>query len=544
MKRIGYKELAMKFVLAVAVCVSFVLLSVGTVALLPGTAWADLHGADGLLRITSTKVVGEGNWSAGLYGQYYSRLLPNIESVKEHFVAGDLSGRYGLTKNLELFAVLPGRGSLWEYKQLSNREERTQDHGGLGDFKLGLKMRLPLESDMYSVAFMAEGSFPMGDGAVHQVPGEMYPRRLYSSQNTNLTARLCAALDFSEVRSLSSLRVVANLGYWLSREEGTVRFPSYFIIVPGVLEDKDVVSLGFALEFPSPELTLFTEFYTEQFLGGSDVAKAQECPMILSPGAKMKLPLGVIATAAFDIRLSADDASTVYNPEIAMPNWQFTLGFDFFPALYREDMDEDGITDAADFCPTAMEDFDGFEDEDGCPDPDNDRDGIADVVDECPDEPESLNGYMDEDGCPEPDSDADGIVDALDNCPLEAEDVDRFQDEDGCPDKDNDEDGIPDARDECPDRPETLNGYMDDDGCPDEGTAEPGLETDNDGDGIPDSKDRCPTLAEDIDGFQDEDGCPDIDNDLDGVIDAEDRCPNDPEDFDGFADEDGCPDRS
>jgi hypothetical protein len=36
------------------------------------------------------------------------------------------------------------------------------------------------------------------------------------------------------------------------------------------------------------------------------------------------------------------------------------------------------------------EDFDGFEDENGCPDPDNDRDGILDVNDDCPLEPRGL----------------------------------------------------------------------------------------------------------------------------------------------------------
>ncbi|UCF77910.1 MAG: thrombospondin type 3 repeat-containing protein [Candidatus Eiseniibacteriota bacterium] len=531
----------MKSVRAIIVGVLFLLLHAGAFPFYSDTATGDLYGADGLVRVTSTKVVGERNWSAGLYGHYYGRMLPNIESVKEHFVAGNLGGRYGLTKSVEILAVLPGKGSLWDYKQLAYREERTQDHGGLSDFRLGMKMRLPLASEMFSVALMAEGAFPMGSGAVHQVPGEQYDRRLYSSAKTNLTARLCAAADFSEVPSLSSLRVMANVGYWLSREEGTVRFPSYYIPVSGTLENKDVVSVGFALEFPSPDVTLFTEFYTEQFVSGSSVATAQECPLLLTPGAKVKLPLGLIATAAFGIRLSVDDPDTEYNPEDAMPNWEFTLGFDFFPALYRQDMDQDGILDAGDFCPTEKEDFDGFEDEDGCPDPDNDRDGIPDVMDECPDVPESFDGYMDDDGCPELDTDGDGVGDSLDNCPLEAEDRDGFQDEDGCPDPDNDGDGILDVQDQCPNQPETFNGYMDEDGCPDEGVAP---ETDNDRDGIPDSRDKCPTLAEDIDGFQDEDGCPDIDNDLDGIIDAEDRCPNDPEDFDGFADEDGCPDRS
>ncbi len=35
------------------------------------------------------------------------------------------------------------------------------------------------------------------------------------------------------------------------------------------------------------------------------------------------------------------------------------------------------------------------------PDPDNDKDGILDVKDKCPNEPETFNGFQDEDGCPD-----------------------------------------------------------------------------------------------------------------------------------------------
>lgn len=65
------------------------------------------------------------------------------------------------------------------------------------------------------------------------------------------------------------------------------------------------------------------------------------------------------------------------------------------------DRDGDGITDDVDKCPDRPEDKDGFEDEDGCPDPDNDKDGIADAADACPNEPETVNGNKDEDGCPD-----------------------------------------------------------------------------------------------------------------------------------------------
>ena len=65
------------------------------------------------------------------------------------------------------------------------------------------------------------------------------------------------------------------------------------------------------------------------------------------------------------------------------------------------DPDKDGIVGAADKCPNDPEDKDGFQDDDGCPDPDNDGDGIADAQDKCPNEPETRNGVNDEDGCPD-----------------------------------------------------------------------------------------------------------------------------------------------
>ncbi len=133
-----------------------------------------------------------------------------------------------------------------------------------------------------------------------------------------------------------------------------------------------------------------------------------------------------------------------------------------------KDSDHDGIIDRLDKAPNEPEDFDGFQDEDGVPDPDNDNDGIPDVKDKCPNEPEDIDGFMDTDGCPDPDNDHDGILDKDDKCPNQPEDFDGFQDADGCPDPDNDGDGIPDTKDLCPNKAETVNGYQDEDGCPDE----------------------------------------------------------------------------
>lgn len=104
---------------------------------------------------------------------------------------------------------------------------------------------------------------------------------------------------------------------------------------------------------------------------------------------------------------------------------------------------------------------------------DRDGDGIPDDQDACPDQPEDYDSYQDFDGCPDLDNDGDGIPDVVDQCPDQPEDMDGYQDQDGCPDPDNDGDGIPDVRDKCPDQPETVNGFEDSDGCPDEAAAIP-----------------------------------------------------------------------
>ncbi len=86
----------------------------------------------------------------------------------------------------------------------------------------------------------------------------------------------------------------------------------------------------------------------------------------------------------------------------------FTDGLDFVPArgpvfisLHPLDMDYDGLADIHDQCPYMAEDFDGFRDEDGCPEHDVDGDGFADAADDCPTEPETENGVNDYDGCPD-----------------------------------------------------------------------------------------------------------------------------------------------
>lgn len=145
---------------------------------------------------------------------------------------------------------------------------------------------------------------------------------------------------------------------------------------------------------------------------------------------------------------------------------ELRLGLAYLIKINR-DRDQDGIDDKFDLDPLHPEDVDGFQDNDGAPDPDNDNDGIPDTRDKSPNEPEDHDGFQDSDGIPDLDNDGDKILDKVDKCPNEAEDFDGFEDFDGCPEFDNDKDGIADSLDQCPNWPEDFNNYQDEDGCPD-----------------------------------------------------------------------------
>jgi len=85
---------------------------------------------------------------------------------------------------------------------------------------------------------------------------------------------------------------------------------------------------------------------------------------------------------------------------LGQPKFRAIVGVAWSPQT--DDLDGDGIPDSRDLCPRLPEDFDGFEDEDGCMDPDNDNDFVPDVDDKCPNE-EAIEGRdADEDGCTDP----------------------------------------------------------------------------------------------------------------------------------------------
>lgn len=179
------------------------------------------------------------------------------------------------------------------------------------------------------------------------------------------------------------------------------------------------------------------------------------------------------------------------------------------------DMDNDGVLDGVDNCPTIANtdqidsDADGMGD--AC-DTDDDNDGDLDGADNCPVVANADQLDTDGDGignaC-DGDDDGDGDLDGADNCPLvpNADQLDTDGDGQGnaC-DSDDDNDGVPDTTDNCPLIRNLDQLDTDGDGMGDS------CDSDDDGDGVPDATDNCPLVP----------NADQLDTDGDGVGDA---CP-------------------
>jgi outer membrane protein OmpA-like peptidoglycan-associated protein len=439
----------------------------------------------GFFAVNGTDTLGAGNISFGLvtdYGRNLMRLKKGYgaDALVSHSFQGTFSFNVGLTQRLVLGLHLPvdliGGEGVEQVGVAGNAyDSQRLDSQKFGFAALHLKLNLLRPNQAVGLALLVQGGYPLGD-----------PRNLGADPKPWYWPQLAIEKHFGK----RAVRLGANVGYRGSDPGGVTRFDQ---LRGGRFESsKALATAGAAVAVRAlDKLEFIGETYLARQLDGKSAA-----PVALS----QEVVGGFKIFVEKNSYLMLGGGVRIGDGYMAADQRGF-IGFLFEPSI--TDRDGDGILDEDDQCPDQPEDKDGFEDSDGCPDPDNDKDGIPDVNDECPNEPEIKNGYKDEDGCPDVDDrdrDKDGIPDSRDKCPNEPEDFDNFEDEDGCPDPDNDKDGILDINDNCPNDPEDFDKFQDEDGCPD---------PDNDGDGIPDARDKCPNEAETFNEFQDEDGCPD-----------------------------------
>jgi len=450
----------------------------------------------GHITVNGTDIIGHNDYSFGLildagigllpfYGFEEDTATSGAEASRERrlldtMISGTFMLNWGIKNVVVVGAQLPVRltrgaaihGLLNDGSSFYNPPtSRGASEEGIGDIQLHAKVRLlRVERNPIGLAAIVRLGIPTGDSKQFtgepgwslwpSLVGEIRPHRKLrfsleagyraifgEGSEVNIAARTCPGTSALMGTICQSPGGTAT-GAQIAEEGKHVRYG-------------DLLTFGLGM---SARVARHLDFIVEGY--GSQVVKHFQ-----PEGLSVEGLVGLKAFVHENSYLIIGGGAGVPRHGIQNADYRVTLGFVFEPSI--GDADGDGIKDDQDQCPNDPEDFDGFEDDDGCPDPDNDRDGILDVDDECPNIPEDFDGFEDEDGCPEAnagDRDGDGIPDEHDDCPDDPEDFDGFEDEDGCPDPDNDQDGIPDVDDQCPDDPEVYNGYMDEDGCPDEGS--------------------------------------------------------------------------
>jgi outer membrane protein OmpA-like peptidoglycan-associated protein len=451
----------------------------------------------GYLTINASQPLGHGELSFGLgalswgHGMLTFKNGDNFYQVDD-VVTATLGAALGLRfgrLELELGASLPltilsgdrGPDSLGEPENPNDDQYYKLDGQGLGNIGVHLKTRLlrTVRPPHTGVALIASVFLPTANPADRFLGDEKIVPQLIGVIDQELVGgRLRFAVNGGiRIRQQTSFTDMGYMGAPATNETVTATAEA-------------PLGLGVAWGIAPGRFDVVGEVFGAVPLGDSD----NYLPLEALAGVKLYL-----ARNSF---LSLGAGRGLVPSKGTNPDARAFIGIVFEPNV--GDRDGDGIKDNLDQCVNDPEDRDSFEDEDGCPDPDNDKDKVLDEDDRCRNIPEDYDGFQDDDGCPEGnanDRDSDGILDHLDKCPDDAEDFDGFEDDDGCPEGDNDRDGIIDA------------------------------------------DDLCPLVPEDKDAFEDEDGCPDGDNDKDRIADKDDRCPNEPETYNNVDDRDGCPDK-
>ncbi len=366
-------------------------------------------------------------------------------SLIEHQLVGNLALSLGLFERLVIFA---GLGVDLVQSGTTQFGLPGGDGAGLGDVMVGARGRLFGEPDeVVALALQLRVALPT---ALAANGGQRYTGEASAMFWPELLA---------ELRPISMLRITANLGARL-RTSAPVRLGSLDV------DHELTFGLGLTLDAIEDVLAVYLEGYGSSAFDNFGNARARETtPFEALLGARGQATTGLWLGAAVGTGISRGYGSPDFRALV-------TIGYDGGPIRQPpppppppepSDRDHDGLVDESDSCPDEPEDFDSFQDEDGCPDPDNDGDGVLDPADACVMVAEDPDGFEDTDGCPDADNDHDGILDAApDQCLNDPEDLDHWHDEDGCPEPDNDVDTILDPDDQCPNEPGTAA----EGGCP------------------------------------------------------------------------------
>jgi uncharacterized protein (TIGR03382 family) len=323
-------------------------------------------------------------------------------SLVDDRVGGDLVGAYAITGWLQLGADLPLVISQDTDQPMQLATVGPIDRFAIGDLRLSPKLEL-LRASRHGIGLAVMPSMSLPTATSVDYVGER---------------GVAFAVEVDVSRQVGAVRVAGNVGVRL-RER--VELADLAVSNEAFLRAAVGYRFDAARRGPPLELGLSTSLATATT--GVFEHRNQDHWEVLA-GAQYDVRANLLAFAGAGIGLAQG---------FGTPDWRLVIGTRFHverapsavaraavvPVVTRSgarDHDADGMPDGDDACAAEPEDVDGFEDGDGCPDPDNDRDGVADVDDQCP----MQSGVVSARGCVEPDRDGDTVVDRKDNCPDEA----------------------------------------------------------------------------------------------------------------------------
>jgi outer membrane protein OmpA-like peptidoglycan-associated protein len=358
-----------------------------TGALVTGALASNLNtgGLSGVNNTYSAYSIGQGSYEFGLSikGEYGDRALhevtgPRSKTIHDVMLYGqDLFLAIGVTNWMDLAVDIP-----FYQDQIEGFGDKAV---GLGDLATSLKVMHPgMKSDaLIRLAYIMRASFPTGDpdrGYYARDPqyshvSEINTQGAFTSRGYSLNPVLAWTFDLTRIKNPAPWLVHVNFGMdALFYRSGGNNIP----------DENSAMVGGLAVEWLArPDWSLFLDFY-----GKSRIVNITSGPFLevflkdqvhLALGTRNTFKSGWSASFVVEGGLSTQENFTQWsvNHEDAgakrygiqpTPNIGATLTIGFGKTGDNADSDFDNNPNISDKCPHNAEDYDGYEDEDGCAD--------------------------------------------------------------------------------------------------------------------------------------------------------------------------------
>ena len=345
------------------------------------------EGLSGVNKTYTAYSIGAGSFNLGvsLKGEYGDkavhkyRTVGTVEKINALLYGEDLFAGFGVTNWMDLAIDLPF------YQDAI--EGYDKNASGLGDLSASLKLMHPgMKTDaLIRLAYIMRVSLPTGDfNSGYYVRDPQYVHVIdinhgpaFTSGGYNLNPVLAWTFDLTRLEIPKP--VLFHLNFGMDALFGSTDQKN-------IPQENTAMQGGLAAEWlVAPEWSLFIDFY-----GKSRLRNLMTGPFLkifahdllnIAVGTKNTFRSGLYASFVVEGSLStqknftywsqAPNGTTMTYGTQPTPTVGATLTVGFGGIGKNADPDFDGNPNATDKCPNDAEDYDGYQDEDGCPDPIN-----------------------------------------------------------------------------------------------------------------------------------------------------------------------------